>query len=438
MGTLLQRFMSESAETQSAQVSVSEEEASNALTEALEQHAEIESDFDLIARSEDITDALEDLKEVVDSIESASYNDLLLVETTVRAAVAGSNVQVEEILPSLESYAGTKISTEALSDTILRMWESTSKALDKTWKKIESFFDKIYPSVGRVTKQAEKLKERAEDLADREVQVKSTELGPEINALAVDYKAPKNEKDILAALDELQKQCDALFGRQVENVAKVGSSIAKAIKAFDPEKPEESLESVTNAALELDFKASSNLIGAKTVKDKRYDEKAEVFKGPDLPGNKAIYLVRNAEVSDSALGRAEAARMRSATMRFVSDKERDALRGGTIATMSPASALSIRSAVQKLCKSIEDYSAGSGLKAVMKSQEEIRAAISSTAAKMKKDGVSQTAVAHYRSATNFASSFARWGSSPNTSLVSLALTASRAAITAANKSLSNY
>lgn len=419
-------------------LTVSEEESSLLFSEAMALKASIEKDFEYIARVEDLTDALEDLKEAAASIESAGYNDLFLIETAVRAAVAGSDLQVDDVMPGLEQYQNTQVSTEALGDTVLKMWQATQKALEKTWKKIDSFFDKVFPSVGRVRKASDKLRDRAEQYADREVQVKSTELGPEINALSVNYKAPKTDKDILDVLDNLQKQCDALFGRQVSVVAKAGQAIAKAVKDFDPARPEDSLESVTNAALELDFKAASNLIGAKTVKDKRFDDRSEVFKGPDLAGNSAIYLVRSAEVSPSALGRAEAARRRTAELKDSSDKERESIKGGTITTISPASALAIRTAILRLCQSIEDYTSGAALESVKSAQQSIREAVSSASSKMKGDDVSQTAVAHYRSAANFASSYARWATSPNTSLISTVLAASRAAITAANKSLSNY
>lgn len=413
-------------------------EAESLACECVRDLADVEKGFEDIARMEDLGDALTDIYDVANGLESATFDHLLLIEAGIRSAVAGSDVRSDEVMPGLENCLNETVTTEGLGETVLKMWEGTAKVLDKTWKKLESFYDKIYPSVSRILKQTTRLRDRAEETAGQELQIKSTEIGPEVNALAINYKAPKNEKDIQEALQLLQSQCGALFGRQVGKLAEVGENIAKALGDFDPENPEDSLEKVTDAAMGLDLKAVSDLIGAKSDKDKRFSDKSEVFKGPDLPGNKSVFLVRDSEVSDSALGRAEASRRRSATIRYTSDKDREVLKGATVTTVTPAGVLSVCSDIRSLCSIIEDHSTGKELEKAKQAQRSIREAISKTTAKVKRDDVSETAVAHWRSATSFASAYARWVTDPNTSLVSLSMAACRSAITIANKSLSNY
>ena len=112
------------------------EGAANDLADAQQTQAEV-------GRVEDIVDGLEDLAAVADQIETATPTDVAMVDTAQRLALAGSDVDSEEVTPSLESFVGRTISTEGIKELAWKLWESLKKTLKKIWSKIEGFF---YPS----------------------------------------------------------------------------------------------------------------------------------------------------------------------------------------------------------------------------------------------------------------------------------------------------
>lgn len=79
---------------------ISMEEEALLVGEAGEDLAQAEAEITEVERVEDLADALEDLAEVADTITEAQPADLAMVETATRAALAGTDVEVEEVIPA--------------------------------------------------------------------------------------------------------------------------------------------------------------------------------------------------------------------------------------------------------------------------------------------------------------------------------------------------
>lgn len=433
----LRNFMS-SLENMPFSEPLTEEETLLLSVDAAQDLVEIEQDFNQIRRVEDLVDGLEDLGRIAAGIESAQYSDLLLVETAARLAVAGSDLTLNEITPGLEQYHNAKISTESIQELAQALWEGVKGALDRVWKKINDFFTRMLTTIPRTRKAVERLRERAQSKADGKVKENKTALGPEVNALALAHKAPANEKDILTALTELKRQNNAFFGKHLETVVKVGGALAGAIEKFDPAKPEGSLERINNAALALDLATSSALSKATKVEDRRFEPSATVMASAPLPGNRSVFFTQNLSEGDSVLGKAEALRYRQAIVKPTLERPKAELSEGTITTLQSSDILDICDLCDQLLDQLERYRKSECVTAIEKTKGELaKACEKATKAVDAFEGSNVTPKIYLRSTINYNSSYLRWASQPQTSLMSLTLAACRAAVTIANKSLSN-
>lgn len=422
---------------------ISMEEEALLVGEAGEDLAQAEAEMTEVERVEDLADALEDLAEVADTITEAQPADLAMVETATRAALAGTDVEVEEVIPALESFKGTTISTEGLRETARRLWDNIVEMLKKVWEKLEGFFYKLVGSIPRLRKSAEDLKTRAENVTGKAVEETKHQLGGEAGSLAVDGKAPKNAAEVLNALGTVKSQGEVVFKKYAGSLAKAGENMAQALADFEIEKAEEGLNKVVNAASTIAVDEIAKLCNATLTNDPRW-RSGDAKIAPALPGGKSIVFVVPGDKPDagsgSALSKADYARRRYAEVVMTSSKKTDAIRSGEFTTMGANDAIAIADAILGICDTVEEFQRGKGQKDLGKARDKLKDAGSKATAKLEKSRKDQGAapIAHYKSAINFNVAFGRWATSPMGSLASLSLTACRAGLVVANKSLSQY
>lgn len=419
---------------------ISMEEEALLVGEAGEDLAQAEAEITEVERVEDLADALEDLAEVADTITEAQPADLAMVETATRAALAGTDVEVEEVIPALESFKGTTISTEGLRETARRLWDNIVEMLKKVWEKLEGFFYKLVGTIPRLRKSAEDLKARAEATVGKAAEETKHQLGGEAGTLAVGGKAPKNAAEILASLGVVRKQGDAVFKKYAGTLAKAGEQMASAISDFDIEKASDGLQRVCTAAIAVGISEVAKICDATVTNDPRW-RAGEAKMSPALPGGKSIVFVAG-QLTDKTnpLAYADGIRRTYAEVVMTSSKKQDAVRNGEFTTMNTSDAIAIADAILGICDVVEEFQRGKGQKDLAKARDKMKEAGAKATAKLEKSRKDQGAVpiSYYKSAINFNVAYGRWATSPMGSLASLSLTACRAALVVANKSLSQY
>ncbi len=415
------------------------EGAANDLADAQQTQAEV-------GRVEDIVDGLEDLAAIADQIETATPTDVAMVDTAQRLALAGSDVDSEEVTPSLESFVGRTISTEGIKELAWKLWESLKKTLKKIWSKIEGFFYKVFGTIPNLRKSLESLKKRANEMSSKTMKGTKTELGTEVNALCTNYTAPKKGKEIVDGFKQLNGYLNSAFDKHHKGTAAIGEKLADSFNEYDFEKGEESLRRVVDVmGSGIDLGSVVKLFDLGNYTDRRF-AKGDVKKGPDLFGNKSLFLTGCSKITEilgkkstAALRDAEFARAYRLDVMVSAVKEKDAVTSATIDTMTVGEVEDFVVAGNELLDLVEEYQRGKAKKEADKARERLETATDKLTANGKKqEDMASADIAYYRSALNFNSWFIGMATQPNASLCSLGLAAIRAGIVACNKSLSNY
>lgn len=400
-----------------------------------------------VGRVEDIVDGLEDMAAIADQIETATPADVAMVDTAQRIALAGSDVDSEEITPSIESYIGRTISTEGIKELASKLWDSLKRALKKVWAKIEGFFYKVFGTLPNIRKSLESLKKRAAEQSGKTIKESKTELGGEVNAVARNWVAPKKGKELVEGFKSLNGILTYAFNKHHTQTGKVGEALADALTDYDFDKADESLTRVVKAIADTcDEKESvkgfslSNVTG-----DKRFTA-GDAKKTEDLFGNKAVYQVGGKKIAEvlgsdkaSSLKNAEMVRAIRTDVMMSADKEKDALTSASFETMTVGDVEEVASQCVEVLDLVEEYQRGKSKKEAAKARDRMEVATDKLqAASKKRDDMSAADISYYRSAMNFNSWFLQTATQPNAALCSLALAAVRSSVVICNKSLSNY
>ena len=422
---------------------ISIEEEAILIEGAAQDLAEAQSTQAEVGRVEDIVDGLEDLAAVADRIEEAAPADVAMVDTAQRLALAGSDIESEEVTPSLEGFVGRRISTEGIKELAAKLWDNLKRFLKKIWDKVESFFYKIFGQIPNLRKSLEDLKKRADGTSGKSIKEAKTELGSEANGVSVNYVAPKKAADLKEGFNVLKPIADYVFDKYHTEVADYGNALADAIEAYEIGKGNAGLTGICDKVA-VDLRPCLKALSLNKFNDKRFATN-DVKKSPDLFGNKAVFLLggvkREKYSTDSkeVLSRAEAIRGTRLDVMMSQAKDKDGIDKATVDTFTAADIDELVNQCQSLLDIVEEFKRGKGKAAALKARERLTKASDKLSADGKKaDDMTAAEIAYYRSAVNFNSWFTGVANQPSGSLAALILTAIRSTIVICNKSLSNY
>jgi hypothetical protein len=209
---------------------------------AMEQIAEIGANLKEAERAIQTSDALDDLAHVAKSIETATPAQAAMIETIGDMAVAGTDVEPDAIVPSLEHYIGRSIALEAegIKERAKKIWDAIVGFVARVWQHIKNFWKQCRleyyrATLGKAGKKAESYPERVEG----EVSVN--------RAFCELFLSPRGGF-ILQDFEEA-------FEQDARNVLGRGEAIEKALNAFDPNAPEKALEELAKRLEELSDKS---------------------------------------------------------------------------------------------------------------------------------------------------------------------------------------
>lgn len=458
----MRKFFSVAMESQSTNVNmISLEEEEVIMDEAVQDGTEVSQDLQEAERIIEVSDALEDLAVIADGIEEASPTEVALIENAGQMAVAGTDVEVDEIIPAvvadempaedavgedgqpvqtptMESYVGRKISTEGIREVARTIWENIKKFVKAIWEKITRFFQKIIVGLPRLQQTLRSLQEEINDLATKKVKAKDEEivLTSGINKLSVNGAAFKDFAELNAGVKSLTEVSKWLFDSYGKTLGATGEKIAKAITGFDPKEPEKCAVALS-AIFEGDF----------TPGFPKKEEDLKMF--PDFKTKLSDHLLGNVRLGckkyngkvDAESGSAVAAleRVRKNGLIVVEDKAQ-----ATECKFKPLALSDMRTLVESLIKlvaAVNWHHGISGYESLQKAKTSIEAAGSkaaTTLAAYKDEGNESKVSSYYKSALNFNTAFANWSYNPFGPMVMHDITVAKAVVLVIKKSLAAY
>lgn len=418
---------------------VSMEEEAILTQEAGEAAAGAESDLAEAERVAEISDALEDLACIGDSIETASPAEAALIDNAAQMAVAGSDTAPEEVVPAMESFVGKKIATESIRERARAIWESIQRFLANIWEKIKKFFYNVFSTLPNLRRNVEAMKKRVEAIEGKTATEKKITVSTGVAALSVAYVPVKTHSELKSALGVFSNQIDVIFDKYMDRVAKLGKDLAHHIENFDPEKAEESTKKLSS-----EFSYIDDLIKGSGGDDKRYPG-FKAFASPAILGN--VQLVRKVYLKDSEdvspLGILDKQRKSGLTLESVTGKKQ-VPNDFQMDTLSASDMIDILDSSLETIKTLEEYKRGSRSKEIEKTQATLKSASDKATKAMEKaegnkeDPVGQAAVPHYRAMLNFNMAYAGWVRSPAIPCYNLTVNLINALLHVCSKSIAQY
>lgn len=235
-------------------------------------------------RLSQVKTALEDLEEIAGSIQEATQKDVLLVDTAITTAVAGMDVDSEEIVPAIEQYVGKRINLEGIGSFISGIWKMIMSILNRIWAMISKFFTGLFGRAKRSEKKAKKLVEQFQKKQTSKMKTGAFMLGGEAEQLVFKGTVPHAAHDLEAGLKASEELLDAMPGF-ITKVEHAGTELRNAIQKFNENDAMSSLRNVVDSLKDITYN-NSGLVLHKLSGDKRYGE--GVFAGYQLMNNKWV------------------------------------------------------------------------------------------------------------------------------------------------------
>jgi hypothetical protein len=372
--------------------------------EAAQDESQVERDLSESERVIEVSDALEDVAVVADGIEAATPGEVALIDTASQMAVAGTDIEPEQVVPAMESYMGKRIATETIRETARTIWENIQAFLTKVWNQIVAYF-RVGAVVPMVEKRIASLEKKVGELG--KLKEGSGNIKLKSSFLAVKGKTVSTVGELGKAFTEVEKTAEFVFGANAEEVAKHGEALAAVIGKFTPENHAEVMKELLET---FDGFKAAVVPSGKSGKDGDY----EISSGPELlGGGQLVGRTYSPTAGASPLGSLE--RFRKSGITYEAGSSPTPAEG-EFQTLSVAEMQSMLADAKKLLKTLKDFHAGARLDKLKKAGDALKAAskkASGEIGKIKQDDKGQSAVINdYRAALNLNVAFTRWVQSP--------------------------
>lgn len=356
-------------------LSIEEEEMLIAETPAEE--VEIQAEIAEADHALEVSDALEDLAMVADSIDEASTTDVQLLETAVSVA-AGPDVEVEEIVPAMESYIGRKISTEGLVETARAIWKNIQEWLKKIWAKVKNFFYKLFGQVPGLRRKIEAAKKRIDDYSGYKKEENTVTVSAGMKFMSIDGTAVKNVKAFQDGLEDWKVIADSAAD-VVKNAEELFNQAEKVVSDFDFEKINDSFTAVKDLETKVVTKAQApwlNYTKPTSVEDNHDPKDFDTGYSKSLLGNlvyQSVYPTVKASNSNTLLKNLE--RIRRSRINNVSTLgKRDLASDVEFTTASLGELTKLLDTADKILDSVEKIKRGSAVEKAERARDKLKTA----------------------------------------------------------------
>lgn len=295
-------------------VTASLEEDAVLVNEAAQELSTVDTELHHIRHMQDIANTFDDIIKYSPAIDRAEPIDLLMVKAAAQLAVAGSDVEVHEIVPSIERYRGRTINMESFRSFLSGVWRSIVEALKRVWAATTAFLSAVIGTVPRMRFFLNRMISKLEATDRQSAWPESVTVGVELYALSVKDKLPKNVNEILERVDVLSEHVEFYLGEYLDTAKMVYNDLALGLEHYDEDNPESALNALSDDAIALANRNTPLTLSKKAVADPRFSS-TNYVQLPPLPGDRSIFIRRAAIPSGAEpLVRAEAIQLNVPTI----------------------------------------------------------------------------------------------------------------------------
>lgn len=422
-------------------LNISCEEADVLNDEAQADLAEASGDLETAERLADVSDAMEDMAAIVDGVDEPTETERNLVEVAGDMAVAGSDVEAEEIMvPATESFG--RPGMESIGERARQIWDKVLAMLKKIWEKIEGFFYKIFGSVPSKRRNLKSLRDAVDkassksiDKDNKKFKVSSTK------GLTVNNQGVKTAAAFQSAVNDSVAAVKWGTEDYSAKLKQAGEKLADAVGDFDADKVTEFAASVVKS-LEI----LPKIPGAQSETGDRFGGMASVV-GSALLGNRSIVLrhPKSGDVKGTAgshLHTLEMARRTAIMFLATNHKKDEAASDFEFETLSTSQMEKLLDSAETILDQIEQFSRGQRAKDISAARKKIETASTkaSTAWDKRMDDKDNKPTeeqrALFKAALGFNLSYANLAKEPIASLIQHGLSVTSTIFALVNKSVS--
>lgn len=146
---------------------ISEDETQSRIEEVLSIEAleeEITDELTDSGRVEEVADNLMDLSTIVERIEQPTETDIALIQTAANMAVAGTDVDAQDVLPALEAFTDMKVAAEGIGEKANAALASLRESAAALSEKVGEYIRKIFGALSYREKRLAELKAKVNAL----------------------------------------------------------------------------------------------------------------------------------------------------------------------------------------------------------------------------------------------------------------------------------
>lgn len=400
------------------------------------------ADLNEANRVVELSDALESIADIADAIPRADEHHAALIEAAGTAAVAGTDIMPEELVPSMESYVGNKLAaaSQTLRATAKQIWQRIMEFIERVWDGLEKFFYRLLGDVPRLRRTLTELEDKLKELKDNQA-ADTLEVTGSLNALCVNYKPVADGAELEKSVKDLQAAVHFAYNDLAGCLVSRGKSIEAAIKAFEPAKAEDCAQALVAS---LNMEKFPKQPGAGSPDLARNPGYCTVI-GAGLLGNKSLSYRHYEENKDhSVLGSLD--RKRQSYFDLVDTSERAPqapVDKVVLHALSVAEMKNMISVMFKILDDVEKYQRGGKRHELEQQAKHIKLASAEAEKKLEAFKVStsseeRNAVEYYRAVLNFNVAFASWSARSSLPVSNHTLRSLRAVIIVIHKSIAAH
>lgn len=382
------------------------EAAELAEAESVQDANQLEASMQGAARMLEVADGLESMAIVAGEVKEATPTELALIQNSTQLAVAGTDVEPERLLPSLESWKGGAVAVEDLRENAKRIWDNIQAILKRLWEETIRYFQVSYviPSHERTIAELEKLIRRKKN----QVKANPQEIKVNYSALVFNGGVVKNAADLKQGLEYTLDMARYVFGTNPEQVADLGGDLAKAIKNFDVANSGETVTEVRNIMASYKVTKPPMLTVTQPAGDFVVEQSKPLMGGGDV-------RLKTFQRNEHATPLGALDHFRKTGVSFNNDAP---VRGTdtTFELMTLAQMEDLLRIARDLLRQVKDFNGGARLGRLKRAGDELKAASEKASKAFLAAGgeakVSHAVVNDYRSLLNFNHAYMHWVQQP--------------------------
>lgn len=317
------------------------------------------------------------------------------------------------------------------------------KALNYIWNQLIRmvnylfrFFGAISDSTMTLSYSLDRVETRLKRIGGKSPKNKTVVLKNEINQLLVNNKIPSTPSDFIRGVKDLHIVLDKLNKFHVPNVQKTAEALSKAYN--DKTKDTHAyILGIGSAAQLIRLDQLATVIRAGVIRgDKRFSRNIPVYKGPDMLGNKSIFIDIPLKHATGYISDLERVKLMARSRITFGTSKPDIVRFNSdvevgVATQDQLKAMvqEMRNVISVINKYPKDMMVKE-IKSMEKSLNEIGFKYDNAATNIDID--------YLKVATRMLRSFSSWVANPHTQLIADSLHTCRSMITMVNKQIKNY